>query len=222
VFLGLCAHIRSEEHTSELDVLISVGYMHSGYPLMAFLDMPDVMISKERIMAKDHGGVWGLFHEIGHNHQAAAWTFDGTTEVGCNLFTLYMMERAASIPVTGNFALYDPSTQEKIAAHLEANAPFDRWQSDPFLALAMYVQMQQAFGWGAFQRVFAGYREAAPSEHPTSDDEKRDQWLVRFSTEVGRNLGPFFEQWGVPTSQGARDSISHLPRWLPEGFPPED
>ena len=42
-------------------------------------------------------------------------------------------------------------------------------------------------------------------ERPKSDDEKRDQWLVRFSRQVGRNLGPFFEAWGVPdVSSGTR------------------
>jgi len=43
------------------------------------------------------------------------------------------------------------------------------------------------------------------------------RWLVRFSRQVGRNLGPIFETWGVPTSQAARDSIDDLPR--PETLP---
>jgi hypothetical protein len=40
--------------------------------------------------------------------------------------------------------------------------------------------------------------------------------MVRFSKAVGKNLGPFFEHWGIPTSQGARDSIKNLPTWMPE------
>jgi hypothetical protein len=37
---------------------------------------------------------------------------------------------------------------------------------------------------------------------------------------VGRNLGPFFEAWGVPTSPEARQSLADLPAWMPEpGFP---
>ncbi len=56
------------------DVQIAAGYMHSGYPLMTLLDMPEVMVDERRIKANGHGGVWGLFHELGHNHQSADWT----------------------------------------------------------------------------------------------------------------------------------------------------
>lgn len=88
------------------------------------------------------------------------------------------------------------------------------------LALIMYAQMQEAFGWDACRQVFATYRALSDEERPKNDDEKRDQWLVRFSRQVGRNLGPFFQTWGVPTSQAARDSIKDLPVWMPPGFPP--
>ena len=68
------------------------------------------------------------------------------------------------------------------------------------------------------RQVFATYRALRDAARPKSDDEKRDQWLVRFSQQVGRNLGPFFEAWGVPTSPSARALIANLPMWLPPGF----
>ncbi len=43
--------------------------------------------------------------------------------------------------------------------------------------------------------------------------------MVRFSRTVGKNLGPFYVEWGIPTSAAARDSINDLPKWLPEGSP---
>ena len=39
--------------------------------------------------------------------------------------------------------------------------------------------------------------------------------VVRFSRAVGKNLGPFFEAWGVPTSTKAHESIRDLPEWVP-------
>jgi hypothetical protein len=69
--------------------------------------------------------------------------------------------------------------------------------------------------------VFAEYRRLSPGERPRTDDERRDQWLVRLSRTVGRNLGPFFEAWGVPTSEKARASIRNLPAWMPDDFPPK-
>ena len=84
----------------------------------------------------------------------------------------------------------------------------------------MYAQMQEAFGWNAYRRVFATYLALPDIERPRTDDEKRDQWLVRLSRTVGRNLDPFFEACGVPTYHAAPDSIASLPEWLPPDFPP--
>jgi hypothetical protein len=113
----------------------------------------------------------------------------------------------------------DPAGRAKATQeHLAAGAPFDKWKGNPFLALYMYMQLQEAFGWEAYRQVFAEYRIAPDGELPRNDDEKRDQWMVRFSRTVGRNLGPFFLKWGVPTSEAARRSIEDLPVWLPEGW----
>lgn len=136
-----------------------------------------------------------------------------------NLFTLYVRERACHMSLDQWIKKED--RKKRIADHIVAGAPFDKWKGDPFLALLQYVQLQEEFGWGAFQRVFAQYRDAPPEALPKNDDEKRDQWMVRFSREVNCNLGPFFEMWGVPVSKEARDSIAGLPVWMPEGFPPK-
>jgi hypothetical protein len=50
--------------------------MHSGYPIMTFLDMPPVMTDKQRMMTNAHGGVWGLFHEMGHNFSGVNMFFN--------------------------------------------------------------------------------------------------------------------------------------------------
>jgi hypothetical protein len=91
----------------------------------------------------------------------------------------------------------------------------------PFWPLCMYIQLEQAFGWAAFQDVFEEYRKLPPAERPKNDDEKRDQWMERLSRRVGKNLGPFFQAWGVPTSDDARSRVAELPKWLPENFPPK-
>jgi hypothetical protein len=43
-------------------------------------------------------------------------------------------------------------------------------------------------------------------------------WLVRLSEATGKNLGPFFQVWGVPTSDKARKSVERLPKWLPDAL----
>ncbi len=206
-----------------VDEQISVGYMHAGYPLMAHLDQSAHLVDAMHIRTCRYDWTqsnWGFFHEVGHNHQNYDWTFDGTVEVTVNLFTLYVYEFLCGIPVAENWRGSAAFQAEQMALYDFDDPDFELWKREPFLALVMYQQMQQAFGWDAYRQVFATYRDLPDDERPKSDDEKRDQWLVRFSRQVGRNLGPFFENWGVPTSQEARDSIADLPTWMPPDFPP--
>jgi len=200
------------------DVQISAGYMHAGYPIMTHLDVAEVLVDANRLKSK---GDWGLFHELGHNHQARDWTFRGTTEVTVNLFTLYVFDKVCGqLPRTlRNFS--EEGRAKTFKKYFEGGTNFAEWKRKPFLALLMYIQLQEAFGWDAFKRVFAEYRSLSPAERPKSDDDKKDQWMIRFSRTVGHNLGQFFQTWGVPTSEEARQSIAELPLWMPEDFPPK-
>ncbi len=215
--LAASSEPRSSPERLVVDRQISAGYMHAGYPIMAHLDQAENLVDARHLRSE---GNWGFFHEVGHNHQNYDWAFD-TLEVTVNLFTLYVYERLVGVPVsTPRWRGTHESRAELLALYDFADPDYEFWKRKPFLGLVMYAQMQEAFGWNAYRRVFATYLALPDAERPKSDAEKRDQWLVRFSREVGRNLGPFFEVWGVPTSQAARDSIADLPEWMPPNFPP--
>ncbi len=200
------------------DVQISAGYMHSGYPIMTLLDAAQYGTQLDHLL---HKGSWGHFHEMGHNHQSPSWTFSGTGEVTENLFSLYLSDHCCDLDGDPHPAV-NAANRDRTYRNYFAHGPnFDKWCRDPFLALYMYMQLQEAFGWEAYKQVFAEYDRLSPAERPKSDGQKRDQWMVRFSRTVGRNLGPFFEAWGVPTSPAARESIRELPVWLPAAFPPQ-
>lgn len=199
------------------DVQISAGYMHSGYPIMTHLDKG---VEHSLSLAEMKQGSWGHFHELGHNMQQSSWTFDGTTEVTCNLFSLYCMETLCGKPPgQGHDSMKPDAVDKRLRTYLSMGDKFSRWKSDPFLALTMYHQLRTDFGWGTYKKVFAEYRDLPKSAEPKNDDEERDQWLVRFSRAAGKNLGPFFEAWGVPTSESARASIKDLPAWMPADWP---
>lgn len=197
------------------DEQISAGYMHSGYPIMTWLDMPRRLVSEAHMRKGD----WGIGHELGHNHQVGDWTFEGTGEVTCNLFTMYVIDRIGGTkPANGRVGL--PVVAEKFAKYTAGGKPdFAKWQADPFLALAMYVQLQHAFGWDAYKKVFAEYRALPAGEKPKGTTERIDQWMVRFSKTVNRNLGPFFQAWGLPVTDAALASIAKLPAWPKEEWP---
>jgi hypothetical protein len=199
------------------DVQISAGYMHSGYPIMTFLDKS---VEHSLSLAEMKQGSWGHFHELGHNHQQGAWTFDGTTEVTCNLFSLYCMETLCGKPPgQGHDAMKPDAVDKRLRTYLSMSDKFAKWKSDPFLALIMYHQLRVGFGWETYKKIFAEYRDLPKADQPKTDEEKHDQWMVRFSRAAGKNLGPFFEAWGVPTSDSARTSIKDLPGWMPADWP---
>ncbi len=199
------------------DTQISAGYMHSGYPIMTPLDKS---VDDSLSLAAMQAGSWGHFHELGHNHQQPDWTFDGTTEVTCNLFSLYVMETLCGKPPgQGHDAMKPDAVDKRLRGYLGMSDKFNRWKSDPFLALTMYHQLRAAFGWETYKKVFAEYRGLPKEQRPRNDDEERDQWLMRFSRATEKNLGPFFEAWGVPTSAAARESIKSLPEWMPADWP---
>lgn len=212
--------IRPERYVA--DVQISAGYMHSGYPIMTHLDAAPRMVNWAGLCGPKRKPAWGLFHEMGHNHQSGDWTFGGTGEVTVNLFTMYVLETVCGIPVEqGHPAIRPEGRAKKLREYFTNGLDFNRWKSDPFLALIMYMQLKEAFGWETYKKVFAEYRSLPPEGKPKNDQEKRDQWMVRFSRACGYNLGPFFQAWGVPTSEQARESIAELPVWMPAGFPPK-
>jgi len=210
--LASIPHERKRQERYVADVQISAGYMHSGYPIMTHLDAAPRMVDFGRLTTK---GEWGLYHEMGHNHQIGTWTFEGTGEVTCNLFALYLLDTLS--PGAPYHDAITPEAQRKHEEkYLAGGRRFEDWKSDPFVALVMYAQLAKGFGWDPYRKVFAEYQTIPEKDRPKTEEEKHDQWMVRFSRAVGKNLGPFFEHWGIPTSQAARDSIKSLPTWMPE------
>ncbi|MBL8860873.1 MAG: hypothetical protein JNK02_02585 [Planctomycetes bacterium] len=195
------------------DVQISAGYMHSGYPIMAHLDAAEFVSSPERLCVDG----WGPFHEVGHNHQVGAWTFEGTGEVTCNLFTLYALEVACGKQPQDDPRFTAEARTQRWKEQKDRGDAFARWKSDPFLALLVYVDVQQEFGWDLYKRVFREYAAMQRSELPGNDLARRDEWLVRVSRAAGKDLGPLFTSWGLETSPEARRSLGDLSVWLPDG-----
>ncbi len=164
-------------------------------------------------------GDWGFYHETGHMFQNSDWTFEGTGEVTVNLFTMYILDKLCNIkPEFGRIS--KPNIERQYRLYFKNGSQFKQWKKKPFLALYMYYQLQQEFGWESFKQVFVRYHSLLPNQRPKNDQEKRDQWMTNFSKITDRNLGPFFELWGVPISKSAKNSVSTLPVWLPDNFPP--
>ncbi len=208
---------RAERYVA--DVEISAGFMHAGYPIMTHLEAAADMVDLQRMQR----GPWGLFHELGHNHQSKDWTFAGTGEVTVNLFSLYLCETLCGVTWDkawgGNLLAAEKKLAKTLAEGRKPWAPGKGGEPDLALRLLMYSQLQRAFGWELFVHAFAEYRDLPDIARPKTDDEKRDQWLVRASRSVDRDLGPFFEAWGLPVGAAAREQVAALEDWMPDNWP---
>lgn len=213
------APARSRPERYVADRQISAGYMHSGYPIMTGLDVAKTFADLPKLSGK--GATWGFFHELGHNFQEGEWTFSGTGEVTNNLFSLYASEKLNGITSSeygsAHPAMAPEAQRKRLEAYLAKGAQFENWKSDPFLALTMYAQLREAFGWEPFTKAFGEYRRL--NLHPQGETAQHDAWMVQMARATGRNLGPFFVAWGVPTSEPARKSVANLPAWMPGDWP---
>ena len=202
------------------DAQISAGYMHSGYPIMTWLDVVTpregklpVLLDLKELRAQ---GNWGYFHELGHNRQKGDWTFGGTGEVTNNLFSLHGGEVMAGVTPWDNSWLQN----QKMAGrrYLADNDSFSVWKRQPGIALLCYAQIQKEFGWDVFHNVFATYRDLPQSERPKNDAEKINQWVLRMSLETGRDLRPFHLKWNWPLSEDLLNNaqLAELKVWMPD------
>ena len=190
--MDACADLATIDHQREsperfvIDVQISAGYMHAGYPIMAPSNLADEVLDVETLRQK---GNWGVFHEIGHNHQEKDWTYQGMGEVTVNLFSMYVYDSLH--PGAKQHGQVEPDRINQMIQQFEKTGRRD----GPWVNLIPYIQLKREFGWDSFKEVFAEYRSLEKSQRPKSDLEKRSQWLIRFSNQVERNLTPLFDYW---------------------------
>lgn len=169
------------------DVQPSCGYMHSGYPIITHMDVASksaknfLMRAPANAMEQDH---WGFFHELGHNMQESAWTFQGTGEVTCNIFTLNAMHHLFGIAPWDHPWLQNQ--KNKMKSYLAKGAAFQDWQRDPGVGLGIYAQLARDFGFKAYKTVFRQYKEEKPVL--STEQEKIDHWVMTFSQVVKQNL----------------------------------
>ena len=192
-----------------VDRQISAGYMHSGYPIMTHDDVAARFTDLRALRGK--GGVWGLYHELGHNFQRPEWTWETMGEVTNNLFSLYGAEKLNGVTVGAHPAMTEEQIRKRVEAVAGRPGAEAYYKRDPWFPLTMFVLLRRSFGWEPFTRVFAEFRDLPEAERPKSDGEKRDQFLIRFSRAAGRNISGYLAAWGVQTSERARAAGADLP-----------
>lgn len=189
------------------DAQISAGWMHSGYPFMAHdLSAPEVV----NLAHMSTEGDWGMFHELGHNHQWMPSTLPGTTETGCNFASIYLMEELVGI--TGHGAVSPDQRESRTRAYFDNGANISDWSV--WVALETFLMIKEEWSWGEITSALSVYYDLPAAEVPSTDEEKFNAWVIHMSNSTGFNLAPYHAAWGFPLVQNTFDDLSHLPVWI--------
>jgi len=190
------------------DIQISAGWMHSGYPFMAHTASVNGVVNLSHMSTQ---GDWGMFHELGHNHQWMAATLPGNTETTCNLFSAYIMTELVGVDLgAGHGAMSNSNRESRTETYFNNGAQIAQWSV--WTALETHIMIQEEFGWDVFTTTFQQYYNTSLGQ-PSTDYQEYNSWAARISNQTGMNLIPFFRAWGLEINDETFDLINHLPVW---------
>lgn len=145
---------------------------------------------------------WGQYHEAGHLRQQGPWTWGEMIEVTVNLYSL--AAKKALKPT-------EParSQGEYLAAFTFVDQPTKNF-SDSDSKLEMLWQLHLAFGDNFYPDLHRLYRETAKADLPTTDDQKKQAFILNTSKVAHYDLTPFFDKWGLSATNETRNKINSL------------
>jgi hypothetical protein len=200
---------RVRDERLAMDVQISAGWMHSGYPIMAYQNGP-ALLDLARLRRE---GDWGMFHELGHNHQFGPANLPGTTECTVNLWSAYTMQaHLARALADAHPALTAAERAKRIDAYVAGGRDFAAdW--NVWTCLETMLQLEDRFGWDLFVTLHEQHRALPAGQRPDTDAERIDDWVRRTSRISGRDLTGFYRAWGWPVTGPTAAAVADLPPW---------
>jgi len=209
----LSAHpVPDHKERIVLDIEISAGLLHAGYPIMGPLRWSPNLLDMKTLLKE---GSWGWFHELGHNHQRKAWRIPVESTV--NIFSLYVMQKKQG------FAIDEIPWLKKQLSKIEKvyTGEVINHGSKPDnvgVHLGMFAHLAKKFGWGFFHDVFKRYEEIGEAKWPHTQADKDALWIQITSEICETNLSGYYEIWGYPVSPALRKKLSRFPSWKPDSY----
>lgn len=149
---------------------------------------------------------WGPWHEIGHQHQLSAITWNETVEVTVNIYSL-AVERAFGLEPRLKRENRWPAIMEYLArpaSEKDYNDP----SLGPFLRLGLFQQLWLAYGDDFYIRLHQKIRQENPDI--SLKTEKMAYLMLKASEAAGEDLSDFFRAWGFRLDDQAYASLDQL------------
>ena len=161
-----------------------------------------------------------MFEELAHNMQRSEWMFDDTGDVTVMLFSMHVVYKmSGGTPVYKQQWLMDQAGKfEKFFAD---QPTYERWQGNYGMKLVTFASLIKHFGWPAMKTFLKNYERDINNPNarnmlPVTNQDKIDQWVIRYSRIVQRNIKPHFQMFGLPVSSSVDARVAHLPGWCVE------
>ena len=139
-----------------------------------------------------------------------------------NLFSLYVFDQVIGSRNGAHTGISEETTRDLMKNHFNEEGPsLEKWKSNPFLALILFRQLQEEFGWELFKTTFKKYHSFTDEQRPKDNQAKRDTLLTFLSVSAQRDFSGFFEAWGLPVSADTRNKLNRYESWMPTNFPPK-
>lgn len=225
--LGGMAHVRKGPERVNVDVQISVGLFHAGYPAQGPQKQCRGVVDLPKLKTQ---GNWGWFHEMGHESQRRpdkAWTwnnpytFDGSVEVTVNLFSAHAMDTLGMKQRGGwSWTAFPEQVTARARKLLTSGKKYPQMGAGE--KLIMFLLIRDEFGWDPIHKTLKAYSDLQtkdPTKLPKTNQQKRDHFALTISNTTGKNLAPYMEKiWGIPISPETTAKTKHLPTWIPKAL----
>lgn len=191
-----------------LDLQLSAGYGHSGFPFVGTNDTEWFSSFTSEARLKASFKTWGSYHEFGHNcQQVNVWSWSTLGETTNNLFSFKVANR-----IGANYSNLHPSVTSGFPLAITyastagtKNFDSDPAMDDPFKRMTPFVQIFELYGYGAMTKL---YTEARYAQRLANNDlDKHDFVYEKLSEYCNVDLIPFFEAWGILVSPQSQAKI---------------
>lgn len=191
-----------------VDRQISAGGGHAGYPAMGHLDW-GAPFAKGTFPEK---GSWGLWHEMGHNHQTKMYQLAGMTEVTVNLFSLAAQSKVHKVGLENAWDGFK-NMDGKLTKFFSDTVIFNH-SHDVGLQLYFFADLLRTFGFEPFREMSI---EFGKTPYPKSfSNVDKWSWIMKtLSQKTGKNLSSYFSAWRIELTNSAKNEVKSLPVWLP-------
>lgn len=188
---------------------ISIGYGHSGFPVMG---INDAYWFQNAVDGDRSVEMWGALHELGHNQQQnAVWNWSSLIETTNNLHSYKRAERLGT-PYKDLHG--DSWVEEALTFAKKGTASFDNANLSPFHKIVPFLQIfhrterydGKVNGWGFWAYLYRRARHA--KRLSLTDVDKRDFLYEALCEFTGKDYIKFFEAWKIPISKYSQELMA--------------